>query len=426
MSVNDKIYKEIIAGGIIMKPEQLLEQAKNCQNKLVETRHYLHQHPETEFNLTETKKYIKSELAAMGYEPKDCGKCGVTVTVGGKKLGKVFLLRGDMDALPIKEESDVPFSSDNGNMHACGHDMHATMLLGAAKLLKDMEDEINGTIKLMFQPAEEVFEGAKDMIGSGVLENPKVDAALMIHVMAGMPFPTGTVIVCSGGVSAPGADFFKIKIQGKGCHGSMPNNGVDPINVAAHIITALQEIHSRELSLNDDAVLTIGSIHGGQAPNIIPDTVEMNGSIRTYDEEIRKYLKNRMTEISTQIAAAFRAQAEVSFDRGCPVLLNNTDLSKDVAKYAKELLGADKAMTQSELLSKSADSGNPVKSTGSEDFAYISQEVPSIMLSLAAGEPEKGYAYPQHHPKVKFDESVLAQGSAVYAYTALRWLEEHK
>lgn len=409
-----------------MQPEKLLQQAESCKDKLVETRHYLHQHAETEFDLTETKKYVKAELTAMGYEPQDCGKCGVTVTVGGKKPGKVFLLRGDMDALPIKEESDVPFSSDNGNMHACGHDMHATMLLGAAKLLKDMEDDINGTVKLMFQPAEEVFEGAKDMIGAGVLENPEVDAALMIHVMAGMPFPAGTVIVCNGGVSAPGADFFKIKIQGKGCHGSMPNNGVDPINVAAHIITALQEIHSRELSLNDDAVLTIGSIHGGQAPNIIPDTVEMNGSIRTYDEEIRKYLKNRMTEISTQIAAAFRANAEVSFNRGCPVLLNNADLSKDVAKYAKELLGAGKALTQSELLSKSADSGKPVKSTGSEDFAYISQEVPSIMLSLAAGEPEKGYAYPQHHPKVKFDESVLAQGSAVYAYTALRWLEEHK
>lgn len=409
-----------------MQPEKLLKQAESCQNKLVETRHYLHQHAETEFDLTETKKYIKSELASMGYEPKDCGKSGVIVTVGGKKPGKVFLLRGDMDALPIKEESDVPFSSNNGNMHACGHDMHATMLLGAAKLLKDVEDEINGTIKLMFQPAEEVFEGAKDMISAGVLENPKVDAALMIHVMAGMPFVAGTVIVCNGGVSAPGADFFKIKIQGKGCHGSMPNNGVDPINVAAHIITALQEIHSRELSLNDDAVLTIGSIHGGQAPNIIPDTVEMNGSIRTYDEEIRKYLKNRMTEISTQIAAAFRAEAEVSFDRGCPVLLNNSDLSKDVTKYAKELLGADKALTQSELLSKSSDSGKPVKSTGSEDFAYISQEVPSIMLSLAAGEYEKGYVYPQHHPKVKFDESVLADGSAVYAYTALRWLEEHK
>lgn len=416
----------ILTGGSIMQPEKLLQQAESCKDKLVATRHYLHQHAETEFDLTETKKYVKAELTAMGYEPKDCGKCGVTVTVGGKKPGKVFLLRGDMDALPIKEESDVPFSSSNGNMHACGHDMHATMLLGAAKLLKDMENDINGTIKLMFQPAEEIFEGAKDMIGAGVLENPNVDAALMIHVMAGMPFSAGTVIVCSGGVSAPGADFFKIKIQGKGCHGSMPNNGVDPINVAAHIITALQEIHSRELSLNDDAVLTIGSIHGGQAPNIIPDTVEMNGSIRTYDEEIRKYLKNRMTEISTQIAAAFRAKAEVSFDRGCPVLLNNTDLSKDVAKYTKELLGADKALTQSELLSMASDSGTPVKSTGSEDFAYISQEVPSIMLSLAAGEPEKGYAYPQHHPKVKFDESVLAQGSAVYAYTALRWLEEHK
>ena len=406
-----------------MNAENLLQKAKSCQDKLTETRHYLHQHAETEFDLTETKKYVKAELTALGYEPKDCGKCGVTATVGDKKSGKVFLLRGDMDALPIKEESDVPFSSNNGNMHACGHDMHTTMLLGAAKLLKDMENEINGTVKLMFQPAEEVFEGAKDMIGSGILENPTVDAALMIHVMAGMPFPSGTVIVCDGGVSAPGADFFKIKIQGKGCHGSMPNNGVDPINVAAHIITALQEIHSRELSLNDDAVLTIGSIHGGQAPNIIPDTVEMNGSIRTYNEEIREYLKNRMTEISTQIAAAFRAKAEVTFGRGCPVLMNNADLSKDVARYTKELLGTDRALTQRELLSVSSGSG---KSTGSEDFAYISQQVPSIMLSLAAGEPKNGYSYPQHHPKVKFDESVLSSGSAVYAYTALRWLDEHK
>ena len=273
-----------------MNKEQLLQEAKSYENDLKEMRRYLHQHAETEFDLTETKAYVKKKLTEMGYEPKDCGKAGVVVCAGGKKEGKVFLIRGDMDALPMREEADVDFPCQNGNMHACGHDMHATMLLGAAKLLKEHEDEICGTVKLMFQPAEEVFQGAKDMIDAGVLKNPEVDAAMMIHVMAGMPFPEGTVILCDGGVSAPAADFFKIKIQGKGCHGSMPNTGVDPIPVAAHIITALQEIQTRELALGEEAVLTIGSIHGGMAPNIIPDTVEMTGSFSTYDEEVRKYL----------------------------------------------------------------------------------------------------------------------------------------
>lgn len=410
-----------------MQPELLLKEANDYENELMEIRHYLHANPETEFDLSKTKAYVQKELIALGYEPQDCGKAGITVTVGKKNSGKVFLIRGDMDALPIKEKADVNFASKNGKMHACGHDMHTTMLLGAAKLLKKHEDEINGTVKLMFQPAEEVFEGAKDMISAGVLKNPHVDAALMIHVLAGMPFPVGTVIICDGGVSAPGADFFHIKIQGKGCHGSMPNTGIDPISVAAHIITALQEIHARELSLADDAVLTIGSIHGGQAPNIIPDTVEMTGSIRTYDEEIRSYLKERIIEISNGIAKTFRAKAEVTFDRGCPVLINDFALSKDISTYTKELLGQEKAFTQGELFFKDNTANFPktVKSAGSEDFAYISQEVPSIMLSLAAGEPKNGYEYPQHHPKVKFDESVLSEGSAVYAYTAMRWLEEH-
>lgn len=407
-----------------MNKEQLLQEAKSNEKNLIEIRRYLHQHAETEFDLTETKAYVKEKLIEMGCEPQDCGKAGVVACVGGKKEGKVFLLRGDMDALPMREEAEVDFPCTNGNMHACGHDMHATMLLGAAKLLKDHEDEICGTVKLMFQPAEEVFQGAKDMIEAGVLKNPEVDGAMMIHVMAGMPFPEGTVIVCDGGVSAPAADFFKIKIQGKGCHGSMPNTGVDPIPVAAHIITALQEIQTRELALGEENVMTIGSIHGGMAPNIVPDTVEMTGSIRTYDEEVRSYLKERMTEVAKGIAATFRAAAEVEFYNGCPVLDNDTELSKSITSYTKELLGQQGAFSQAELLAMSG-GGKAAKTSGSEDFAYVSQEVPSLMLALAAGRPDKGYAFPQHHPKVKFDESVLAPGSVVYAYNAMRWLEEH-
>lgn len=408
-----------------MKAEQFLQEAKSYEDQLVRTRRYLHTHPETGFDLTETLAFVKKELTEMGYEPKECGKAGLTVLAGGKKPGKVFLIRGDMDALPMQEEADIDFPSANGKMHACGHDMHTTMMLGAARLLKAHEDEIEGTIKLDFQPAEEIFEGSHDMIEAGLLKNPDVDAALMIHVMAGMPMTAGTVVVSDGGVSAPAADYFKILIRGKGCHGSMPNNGVDPINVAAHIITALQEIHARELALVDEAVLTIGTIHGGTAANVIPDTVELDGSIRTYDEGVRSFLKTRMTEIAQGIASSFRAEAEVTFGSGCPTLVNDNDLSACAFKYVQELLGPTKAFTAGQLNAMSG-SGKAPKAAGSEDFAYVSQEVPSIMLALAAGHPEKGYCYPQHHPKVKFDEEVLPGGSAVYAYTAMRWLEEHK
>lgn len=408
-----------------MTADELLQEAQNYETELISARRYLHTHPGTCFDIQDTLTFVKNKLIEMGYEPKECGKAGLVALAGGKKPGKVFLIRGDMDALPIKEEADIDFPSTNGKMHACGHDMHTTMMLGAAKLLKNHEDEINGTIKLMFQPAEEVFEGSKDMIGAGLLKNPDVNAALMIHVMAGMPFETGTAIVSDGGVSAPAADYFTIKIQGKGCHGSMPNNGVDPINVAAHIVTALQEINSREISLSDEAVLTIGSIHGGNAANAIPDTVELSGTIRTYDEEIREFLKTRMTEISQGIAVSFRAKADVSFGSGCPTLVNDTDLSKCTVTYLKELFGPSKVFTAGQLNAMSGSKKAP-KTAGSEDFAYVSQEVPSIMIAFAAGTPKDGYCYPQHHPKAKFDEAALPKGSAVYAYTAMRWLEEHE
>ena len=408
-----------------MTAEELLQEAAGYEKQLVENRRYLHTHPGTGFEIAETLAYVKQELINMGYEPKECGKAGLVATAGDKNPGKVFLIRGDMDALPIKEEAEVGFPSVNGKMHACGHDMHTAMMLGAAKLLKAHEAEISGTVKLMFQPAEEIFEGSHDMIEAGVLRNPDVDAALMIHVMAGLPVPAGTVIACDGGVSAPAADYFNIHVQGKGCHGSMPNNGVDPITVAAHIITGLQEIQSRELGLSEEAVLTIGTIQAGKAANVIPDTAEMSGTIRTYDENVRSFLKERMTDMVSAIASAFRATATVSFGSGCPTLLNNPDLAVCTARYVKELLGPAKAFTAGQLNAMSG-AGKAPKSTGSEDFAYVSQEVPSIMLALAAGHPDKGYCYPQHHPKAKFDESVLPSGSAVYAYTAMRWLEEHQ
>lgn len=401
-----------------MTKEQILQEAAALQEEIKSHRLWLHTHAETGFDLTETKSYVKSTLTEMGYTVQECGKAGLVTTVG-KPGGKVLLLRADMDALPIAEEADVDFACKNGRMHACGHDMHTAMLLGAAKILKAHESELGGTVKLMFQPAEEIFEGSKDMIASGVLENPRPDAALMIHVAAGMPLPAGTVVVSAPGVSAPAADYFTIRVHGKGCHGSAPQNGIDPLTAAAHILIALQEIHARELSASDEAVLTIGTFHAGEAGNVIPDTATMGGTIRTYDEKTRAYLKERMTAIAQSIAEAFRASAEVSFGSGCPTLVNDKDLSEKVTGYLKGLLGASHAFTTAEL-----NGGKPARGGGSEDFAYVSHEVPSLMLALAAGEPSKGYVYPQHHPKVKFDESVLSTGAAVFVDCALQYLRE--
>lgn len=407
-----------------MDAKQLWEEAAKLQETLVTDRRYLHAHAETGFDLKDTLAFVKKELQEMGYEPVECGKAGLVALAGGKKPGKVFLIRGDMDALPIQEQADVDFACPNGRMHACGHDMHTTMMLGAARLLKEHEDEIQGTVKLMFQPSEETFEGSKDMIASGLFENPKVDAALMIHVMAGMPFEAGTVVVSSPGVSAPAADYFEITVRGKGCHGSMPNTGVDPLNAAAHILIALQEIHARELAMGDQAVLTIGTMNAGTAANVIPDSVVMGGSLRTFDEDTRSFMKERLIQIAEGIAKAFRAEAEVTFGSGCPTLVNDKALAVCAEKYVKELMGKGRAFSAEELNAMS-NGEKSSKTAGSEDFAYVSQEVPSIMLALAAGQPKKGYCYPQHHPMVKFDEDVLAGGSAVYAYTAMRWLEEH-
>lgn len=401
-----------------MMKEQILQEAAALQEEIKSHRLWLHTHAETGFDLTETKPYVKSTLTEMGYTVQECGKAGLVTTVG-KPGGKVLLLRADMDALPIAEEADVDFACKNGRMHACGHDMHTAMLLGAAKILKAHESELDGMVKLMFQPAEEIFEGSKDMIASGVLENPRPDAALMIHVAAGMPLPAGTVVVSAPGVSAPAADYFTIRVHGKGCHGSAPQNGIDPLTAAAYILIALQEIHARELSASDEAVLTIGTFHAGEAGNVIPDTATMGGTIRTYDEKTRAYLKERMTAIAQSIAEAFRASAEVSFGSGCPTLVNDKGLSETVTGYLKDLLGANRAFTTAEL-----SGGKPARGGGSEDFAYVSHEVPSLMLALAAGEPSKGYVYPQHHPKVKFDESVLSTGAAVFVDCALQYLRE--
>lgn len=392
----------------------LRSEAKALEQELVENRRWLHRNAEVAFDLTKTKEYVRKKLEEMGISVRDCGRSGLVADISGEKPGKTILLRADMDALPIPEESGVPFACETGAMHACGHDLHTSMLLGAAKLLKAHEKELQGTVRLMFQPAEEIFEGAMDMIRNGVLENPKPDAALMIHVTAAVPMPAGMLILCAPGVSAPAADYFTIRVQGRGCHGSTPQNGVDALTAASHILLALQEIHARELAPSEEAVLTIGTFRGGSASNVIADSAELGGTIRTYSEQTRGFMKQRMTEIAEYTAKTFRATATVEFGSGCPTLVND----KDLAASIKKILSS--AMTPGTVLS-AADFGG-TRGGGSEDFAYVSQQVPTLMMALAAGSPADGYDTPLHHPKVTFDERAMVSGTAAFAIAAMEWL----
>lgn len=398
----------------------ILEGAQSLQPELTGHRHYLHQNAETGFDLTVTKAYVKEQLTKMGYQPQDCGKAGVVVLAGGKKPGKVFLIRGDMDALPIQEQSGVEYASQTCNMHACGHDLHTAMMLGAAKLLKEQEDQIEGTVKLMFQPAEEPLTGAFDMISNGVLENPAVDAGMMIHVGTGLEIPEGMVMIPEAGPSASASDWFEIHIQGKGGHGAMPNACVDPVNVAAHIHIALQEINSREITPGENVVLTVGHIAGGSTSNVIPDTAAMYGTLRTFDPEIRAFVKQRMEEIAKAVAQAFRAEASVSFPIACPALVNNEAVMESAEKYMEELVGPKGFLSARKAMPGRA------KMSGSEDFGFVSERIPVTMMMLGAGSPSNGYVYPQHHPKARFTDQALWHGVAAYVYVAMRWLEEHR
>ena len=404
-----------------MQAEKLLAEAEALQPQLQKWRRTIHRSPEIGFDLPKTRALVKQALTEMGYRPQDCGKAGILALAGGKRPGKTILLRGDMDALPIFEESGEVFASEvPGRMHGCGHDMHTAMMLGAARLLKAHEDELEGTVKLEFQPAEEIFQGSPDMLAHGLLEDPHVDAAVMFHVLGGMPLPLGEVLVPGGGITMASCEQYHIVVHGKGGHGSMPENCIDPITAAAHIHIALQEINARELSQNDFGVLTTGRFAAGAASNVIPDTAEMWGTIRTTDPENKSgaLIKQRMTEIAQGVAAAFRCTAEVTFSDFCPCMVVDETLSKDAFGYLSEMLG------QGVMDMTSLTGGKP--GGGSEDFAFVSHEVPTVSLFLACGGPAQGCRYSQHHPKVRFDDSVLYKGSAAYGYVAMRWLAEHK
>lgn len=395
---------------------ELLQEAKVISAEMARHRRYLHSHAEVGFDLPQTCAYVQKELENMGYAPQKCGKSGLFCTIGQGEAA--FLLRADMDALPISEETAVDFASHNGCMHACGHDMHTAMLLGAAKLLRAHEKEIGGCVKLMFQPAEELLLGAQDMIDAGVLENPRVSAGAMLHVMTGVPLETGRVIVSPPGTGAPAAGMFEIRVQGRGGHGASPEGCIDPVNAAAHIVLALQAVKARELPAQSGAMLTIGAILGGDAPNVIADSVLLRGSIRAYSAQEYERILQRAREIAFLTAQTFGAEATFSVNGNAPTLQNDADMVRFAQEVLPGILGAKGTVDAAQM--------GGSRSSGSEDFACVSQKIPTVMLALAAGNTKDGYRHGLHHPMTEFDEKALPYGAATLAGLALAYFAEKR
>ncbi len=385
------------------------ERALELKDEIVANRRYIHTNAEVGVHMPKAKAYVMEKLKEYGLEPKECGE-GVTATVG--KGGKVILLRADMDALPMPEESGLPFACPTGTEgHCCGHDLHAAMLLTAAKMLKEKEDTLEGTIKFMFQPGEENFTGAKNMVENGILDDPKPDVALAYHVGPGR-IPMGTYMYNdSGSAIMFSMDGFEIHIKGRGSHGAYPQMSIDPINIGVHIYLALQELIARECDPCDACVLTIGEFHAGSAQNIIPESAVLTGTLRTNKAETREHILLRLKEVSERTAEVYGGTAEVVMTCGVGPLVSNGDLTREMIGYMKELPIPNL-------------SGYPgITSSASEDFAVIAERVPSVFMYLSAGFLDERGDVSAHNPKVVFNEDVLPIGAACLAQCATEWLK---
>lgn len=388
------------------------EKCKELQNELVAIRRDLHQIPEVGGDLPETKAYVMKKLKEMGIPFVEISTdSGLVATIQGGKPGKTIALRADMDALPIKEANEVDYvSKHEGLMHACGHDTHMTMLLGAAKVLNENKENISGTVKLFFQTEEEGSRGAERIIADGHLHG--VDAIFGTHIgtIISKDIPAGTVI-CSPGCCMASFDKFVLKVKGSGCHGSTPEKGVDPINIASHIVINLQEIIAREIAAVKPAVLTIGHMEAGFVYNVIPSEVLIEGTIRALEEDVRQELAKRIGEVAKATAQAFRGDVEYEMIWGAPPVINDAEMAKLAAECACEVVGSQNVIDH-------VDAPN----MGGEDFAYYVKEIPGAFMFLSSSNPEKHTDVPHHNPHFNVDEDVFWIGSAVFVKITEKFL----
>jgi len=380
---------------------------------VIADRRHLHEHPELGFQEFATAELVRQRLEALGVEDICTGIAvtGVTGLIRGSAPGegRTVLVRADMDALPITEENEVEYRSRNdGVMHACGHDAHTAILLGVARLLTERRDEFSGTVKLCFQPAEEMPPGgAIRMIDEGVLQDPHVDAVIGLHMSS--QDPAGTVRVGGGPVMA-GGDLFQVTVHGTGGHAASPELCVDPVAIGAQIVTALQTLVSRETDPMATVVVTVGMFRGGEAFNVIPDTVTFGGTVRAFDPELLDRTNRRLGEIATGIAGAMGGRAEVTIPRGYPPTVNDHAMAELVRKAAIEAIGEENVLP-----------ANP--KMGGEDFSHFLRNRPGAYFNVGSRNEERGITYGHHHPRFDIEEESLGTGMLVMASSVLRYLQ---
>jgi amidohydrolase len=377
---------------------RLSDDVKAVANELTMLRRLVHRHPELAHQEERTQRIVIDRLTEAGIGARPFAGTGVEGLIRGRESGKVLLLRADMDALPITEENDVSYKSENeGVMHACGHDAHVAMLVTAARLIAKRGLK-KGAVKLMFQPAEEGEGGAVKMLEAGILEDPKVDAALAFHVWT--PSQVGDITALGGPVAAS-VDGFKITVHGKGTHAAMPESGIDPVVIASHIVTAAQTLITRRISPIDPALLSFTSIHGGSAFNIIPEKVEMLGTFRTFDVGVRERLSAELQELVSSIARSFGGRATYeSLGYNGPTI-NDSQFASLVRKAAGGIVGEERVMEGAPLMV-------------SEDFGEVLAKVPGALVLLGCGNKEIGADFPHHHPRFSIDERVLPIGVELF------------
>jgi amidohydrolase len=370
-------------------------------DELVRMRRRLHEQPELSLIEFDTARFVAETLAGYALDEirTGVGRTGVLATLRGGRPGPVTLLRADMDALPIRELNAVAYRSQReGVMHACGHDGHVAMALVAAKLLQARRKDLRGTVKLMFQPAEEGPGGAIPMLEEGLLDGPKVDAAFAIHLWNDLPVGK---VGCRAGAVFAAQDEFHIKVTGKGGHGAAPHQTIDPVVVAAHIVTACQTIVSRKIEPIRTGVCTFGSVHGGTRHNIIPDTVTLSGTLRSLEQPVRKLLERELARIVHGVAGAFGAAAEIDFVPGYAPTVNDEAMTEVARGAAREAVGAKNVVEQDVTM-------------GAEDMSYVLEKVPGCYMVVGSSNKKRGLVHPHHSAKFDFDEKALEVGTEVW------------
>ena len=379
-----------------MSMNQLHPDVQQIIPEVVRLRRDLHQHPELGFQEVRTSALVAARLEELGLPVRrNVARTGVVALLEGALPGPTLLLRADMDALPIQEETGLPYASRNpGVMHACGHDGHTAILLGVAQVLARRRETLAGRVKFVFQPAEEGLGGAEPMIAEGVLEEPRVDAAVGLHLWS--PLPVGTVGVRPGPMMAA-ADTLRIRVRGRGGHAAAPHRTVDPILAAAHLVVATQSVVSRSVDPADSAVISLCRIQGGQAGNIIPEEVELVGTVRSFRAEVRDRLRQRLEELAHHVPRAFGATADLDFELGYPPVVNDPAMTELVTSACREVLGGPASVVDCHTM-------------GGEDFAFFLREVPGCFFFVGSGNPDRETHHPHHHPRFDLDEDALGLG----------------